>query len=90
MNKTLRGRFSAQSVRILGLTPTGRKSAEVEYETLDHAGEVLNSGVAACFDTDVIEIDENDCLTGESVLSATGEFITKLQAFDRSGLGYKK
>ena len=88
--KTLRSRYAAQKVHILGLTPTGRKSAEVEYETLDHKNEALGTGIAACFDIDSVEIDENDCLTGDSILSATGEFIVKTRSFDRSGLGYKK
>ena len=83
-------RFAAQKVHIVALTPTGRKSAEVEYETLDSKNEVLNTGIAACFDVDAVEVDDNDCLAGDSILSATGEFIVKARSFDRTGLGYKK
>jgi hypothetical protein len=88
--KTLTARYRAQKTHILGLTPTGRKSAEVEYETLDANDEVLNTGVALCFDTDSVELDDDDCLTGDSILSASGEFIVKSRTVDRTGLGYKK
>lgn len=88
--KNLRQRFAAVSVHITGLTPTGRNSANVDYETLDASGDAMGAGTAACFNVDEIQIDDNDCLAGDSVLSATGEFIVKSRTFDRTGLGYKK
>ena len=85
--KKLKNRFSIGRVRITGVKMTGTNSAIVDYEELDPKGNVLNDGHAACFKVDDVELDEEDCLTGDSRLSANGEFIVLKRNFDRTGLG---
>ena len=85
----LRERFVRSKVRITSFTPTGSNSGTVEYDELDAQGAIANSGVAVAFDAENVELDENDCLTGNSRLSASGEFIVVRKAFDRTGLGRK-
>jgi hypothetical protein len=87
--QTLRSAFAIGRVRITGVKMTGTKSANVDYEELTPDGEVLNTGVAACFDVDLVELDDDRCLDGNSRLAASGEFIVQSKSFDRTGLGRK-
>jgi len=87
--KTLRSRFAIDRVKITGLKMTGTKSAIADYDELDPEGSVLNSGTAACFDVTLVEIDDDDCLSGSARLSANGQFIVQSRTFDRTGLGRK-
>ena len=87
--QTLRSAFAIGRVRITGVKMTGTKSANVDYEELTPDGEVLNTGVAACFDVDLVELDDDRCLDGSSRLSASGEFIVQSRSFDKTGLGRK-
>jgi len=89
MSKKLRVRFGVGRVKITGLKMTGTNSAIAEYDALDADGVVAHAGVAACFDVDSVELDDEDCLTGDSRLSANGQFIVLKRTFDRSGLGPK-
>ena len=89
MAKKLRVRFGVGRVRITGLKMTGTNSAIADYDELDAEGAVANSGVAACFDVDAVEVDDDDCLSGDSRLSANGQFLVQRRTFDRSGLGRK-
>lgn len=89
MTKNLRNRFAPVQTKITDLRLTGRKSAQVDYVQLDAEGEELYEGTADCFDIDAIEIDDNDNLTGDSMLSASGELIVQRKAWDRTGLGPK-
>lgn len=85
--KNLRARFNPSKTKITDLQMTGRKSATVDYDQLDADGDVLYSGRAACFDIDTINLDDDDCLEGNSALSGNGKFVIALTAFDDSGLG---
>jgi len=85
--KTLRNRFAIGRVHVTGVTMTGTKSAVVDYEELTPEGGVATTGAAACFDVDSVELDDDDCLAGDSRLSANGEFIVQKRPFDRTGLG---
>jgi|APIni6443716594_1056825.scaffolds.fasta_scaffold3248496_1 hypothetical protein len=85
----LRERFASHKVKITSFLPTGSNSGTAEYDELDAEGNALNSGVAAVFDTNSVELDDDDCLTGNSRLSASGEFIVVRKDFDRTGLGRK-
>lgn len=87
--KTLRNAFAVGRVRIDSVKMTGTKSAVVDYTELTPKGEDLTSGIAACFDVDSVEIDDENCLAGDSRLSASGEFIIQSRKFDRTGLGRK-
>lgn len=87
--KTLRSAFAIGRVRVTGVKMTGMKSANVDYEELTPDGEVLNTGTAACFDVDSVELDDDHCLDGNSRLSASGEFIVQSRSFDKTGLGRK-
>ena len=89
MSKKLRIRFAIGRVKVTGVKMTGTNSAVADYEELDHEGKPVNSGAAACFDVDAVELDDEDCLTGESRLSANGQFIVQRRNFDRTGLGRK-
>jgi hypothetical protein len=88
--KNLRSRFAIGRVRITGVKMTGTKSGLADYEELASDGKtVVNSGTAACFDIDLVELDDEDCLTGGSRLSANGQFLVQKRDFDRTGLGRK-
>lgn len=87
--KTLKNRFAIGRVRITGLKMTGTNAGVVDYEELSPEGEVQNSGTAACFDVESVELDDEDCLAGASRLSNSGEFIVVRKAFDKTGLGRK-
>ena len=89
MAKKLRIRFGVGQVKITGLKMTGTNSAIAEYDELDANGAVINSGAAACFDVDSVEIDDGDHLAGDSRLSANGQFLVQKRTFDRTGLGRK-
>ena len=86
----LRERFASRKVKITSLRPTGTKSAEADYDELDLDGNVISSGTAACFNIDAVEIDDDDCLMGNSGLSAGGDFIVEHKVYDKTGLGRKK
>lgn len=93
MQKGLRAVFGGKKVKLLSFTPTSsnEQSGLVEYQELDKDGAILNEGVAQIFNcADQIEYDDDMCLTGNSHLSATGEFISVRTAFDRTGLGRKR
>ena len=89
MTKSLRGRFAIGRVRITGVKMTGNKSALADYEELTPDGAVNTTGTAACFDVDLVELDDEDCLAGGSRLAANGQFIVQKRDFDRTGLGRK-
>ena len=89
MAKNLRSRFAIGRTKITGLKMTGTNSALAEYDELGIDDVVVNSGVAACFDVDKVQLDDDDCLTGDSRLSANGQFIVEKRVFDRNGLGRK-
>jgi hypothetical protein len=84
-----RERFSSHKVKVTQFLWTGTNSGTAEYDELNTDGDVQNSGTAAVFDAEAIELDADDCLTGNSRLSASGEFIVVRKAFDRTGLGRK-
>lgn len=89
MVKKLRASFAIGRTRITNVKMTGTNSAVVEYDELKPDGNVANSGAAACFDVDAVELDDDDCLAGNSRLSANGQFIVEKRVFDRTGLGRK-
>ena len=89
MQRNLRSAFAIGQTKITGLKMTGTNSALVEYDELAPDGSVANSGVAACFDVDKVELDEENLLVGDSRISANGQFIVQKRTFDRSGLGRK-
>ena len=86
--KNLRSLHSTNAVRIDKFVPTGTNSGVAEYSELNGT-EVVNTGSAAVFDVDSVELDDNNCLTGNSRLSNSGEFIVVRKPFDRTGLGRK-
>lgn len=88
--KTLRSRYAIGRVRVDGVRMTGTKSAVVDYTELTPDGDALSTGTAMCFDVDAVELDDDDCLAGESRLSASGEFIVQSRKLDRTGLGRSK
>lgn len=87
--KNLRSRFAIGRVKITGVKMTGNNSAIADYEELDPEGAVTNTGSAAVFDVDAVELDDEDFLSGNSRLSANGQFIVQKRTFDRTGLGRK-
>ena len=87
MAKKLRKAFGVGQVKITGLKMTGGNSGVADYDALDSAGNVAYSGVAACFDVDAVELDDDNILSGDSRLSANGQFIVQKRTFDRTGLG---
>ena len=89
MKKTLRSRYAIGRVRVDGVRMTGTKSAVVDYTELTPDGDDSNTGTAMCFDVDSVELDDDDCLAGESRLSSSGEFIVQSRKLDRTGLGRK-
>lgn len=83
----LRERFAAQRCKIVDYKSTDSNSGRAEYEEHDADGNVLRVGTAAVFNADSVEIDDDGYLTGDSRLSASGEFIVVRKPFDRTGLG---
>jgi len=92
MQKGLRAAFGSKKVRLTSWTPTStdEQTGLIDYEEIDRDGEVTNTGTAQIFNcADELELDDENCLTGNSRLSASGEFISVRKPFDRKGLGRK-
>jgi hypothetical protein len=77
------------TVKLVAVTYNGRNSARIAYE--EKMGDTtVSHGVADCFDVASIEVDDNSCLDGNSILSASGEYIVNRRTVDKAGLGRAK